>query len=224
MRRLLFLWLFLWLPASCLLAQDIAPWVTVSGQVVQAGKGTSMSGVSIVARPSRSGTTTLANGTFKLKAHPGDTITFSSIGFQNATYFVLKTALQANIRIQLTEKSTELSEVEVSTRPSAEKIARALRNKKRPPEPDPMMAPAPGKPLFKEKPTVAVKASAYHNPVSALYEKYSKEGKEKQKMADILNGIEQAKRDSIARAKEAAYDQLFLDRNEFFKNPYYRRW
>jgi hypothetical protein len=205
-------------------AQTQAGWVLVSGKVVQASKETPLASVSIVARPSRSGTTTLANGAFKLKAQPGDTITFSSLGFKNASYLVTKSAAQANLKIVLTEKATDLNEVEITNRPSAEKIARALRNQKRPPLPDPVKAPPPGKPLFKEKPPVAVKVSAYHNPATFLYDKYSREGKENQKMADILEGIEKAKQDSIARRKEAHYDSLFLDRNEYFKNPYYRRW
>jgi hypothetical protein len=209
------------------MAQTQTPWVLVSGQVVQAGKENPLASVSIVARPSRSGTTSLVNGTFKLKAKPGDTITFSSLGFENGTYLVLKTAVQANIKIVLAEKSTELQEVEVSNRPSAEKIARALRNKKRPPEPQPVKAAPPGKPLFEEKPTVAVKVSAYSNPATFLYDKFSREGKENQKMAEILEALEakeKAKQDSIKRRKEEEYDKLFLDRNEYFKNPYYRRW
>jgi hypothetical protein len=224
MQRLFFFLVFFLLSVTTVQAQQQPGWVTVSGRVLQAGKETPMAQVSVVARPSRSGTTTAANGTFTLKAHPGDTVTFSSVGFQNGTYFVLKSALQANIRIVLAEKSTELSEVEVSTRPSAEKIARALRNQKRPPEPDPIKAPPPGKPLFKEKPAVAVQPSAYHNPATFLYDKYSREGKEKEKMANILKVKAQAIQDSITQQKEAAYDQLFLDRNEYFKNPYYRRW
>jgi hypothetical protein len=156
-----------------------------------------------------------------LKAKPGDTITFSSIGFKNATYFVTKSATQTNLKILLTEASQELREVEITTRPSAEKINRVLRNMKRAPEPDPTTAPPPPKPLFEEKETTPVKANAFNNPATVLYDKFSKEGKERQKM----EAIQQAKRDSAARKKVIEYDKLFLDRNKPFKEDYfyYRR-
>ncbi len=205
-------------------AQQQAGWVNLSGRVLQANSKVPLTSVSVVARPSRSGTTTLLNGIFKLKAKPGDTVTFSSIGFENAMYLVSKNPIQANILILLAEKSTELKEVEINTRPSAEKIARALRNQKRKPEPDPIKAPPAPKPLFAEKPTVAVKPSAYNNPASFLYDKYSRAGKERQQMQAIQEYIQNAKRDSIKRKKEEEYDNLFLDHNEPFKNPYYRRW
>ncbi|MBK0404095.1 carboxypeptidase-like regulatory domain-containing protein [Adhaeribacter sp. BT258] len=205
-------------------AQTQAVWVTVSGQVMQAETNKPLTGVSLVARPSRSGTTTQADGTFRLKARPGDTITFSSVGFQNASYFVSKTLLQANVKIVLLEKSQELQEVEITTRPSAEKINRVLRNMKREPEPSPTKAPPPPQPLFEEKETTPVKPGAISNPASFLYDKYSKEGKERQKMNEILEEKQRLKRDSVNRKKEVEYDKLFLDRNQPFKqNHFYYR-
>jgi hypothetical protein len=218
--RFLFL-LILLFSGNLVLAQMPQEWVLVSGRVLQAETNKPLASVTLIARPSRSGTTTLADGSFKLKASPGDTITFSSIGFKSGSYVVNKTANQANIRILLSEKAQELQEVEISSRPSAEKINRALRNMKRAPEPDPTKAPPPPKPLFEEKETTPVQATAFENPASFLYEKFSKEGKERQKMAEI----QQAKRDSVTRKKEIEYDQLFLDRNKPFKQDYfyYRR-
>ena len=202
-------------------AQTQTDWVLVSGRVLQAETSKPLPGVTLVARPSRSGTTTLADGTFKLKAKPGDTITFSSVGFQNATYFVQKTAAQPNVKILLAEKTQELQEIEISSRPSAEKINRVLRNMKHAPEPSPTKAPPAPEPLFEEKETKPVEASVIKNPASFLYDKYSKEGKERQKMEAIY----QAKRDSAARKKQEDYDKLFLDRNRPFKQDYfyYRR-
>jgi hypothetical protein len=220
MLRFLFLLIF-FLGGFICQAQNQAIWVTVSGQVIQAETNKPLTGVSLVARPSRSGTTTQADGTFKLKARPGDTITFSSVGFQNATYFVSKTALQANLKIVLSEKSQELQEVEITSRPSAEKINRVLRNMKREPEPSPTKAPPPPKPLFEEKETTPVKPGAMTNPASFLYDKYSKEGKERQKMNDILEEKQRIKRDSVNRKKEVEYDQLFLDRNQPYKQNYF---
>ncbi|MFC5271582.1 carboxypeptidase-like regulatory domain-containing protein [Adhaeribacter terreus] len=218
--RFLFLLIFL-ISGSLGWAQTQSEWVVVSGRVLQAETNKPLASVTLIARPSRSGTTTLADGSFKLKAKPGDTITFSSVGFKNATYLVSKTALQPNLKILLAEKSQELQEVEITSRPSAEKINRALRNMKREPEPDPTKAPPPPKPLFEEKETTPVQATAFENPASFLYEKYSREGKERQKMAEI----QKAKRDSVAQKKQTEYDQLFLDRNKPFKQDYfyYRR-
>jgi hypothetical protein len=216
MQRYLFLLIFLF-AGNLVWAQTQNGWVLVSGRVLQAETNKPLASVTLVARPSRSGTTTLADGTFKLKAKPGDTITFSSIGFKNAGYVVSKIATQPNVKIMLSEKSQELQEVEITSRPSAEKISRVLRNMKRPPEPSPTKAPPPPKPLFEEKITTPVKISAYNNPASFLYEKYSKAGKERQKMADI----QQAVIDSVNQKKEAEYDKLFLDRNRPFKEEYF---
>ncbi|KAA9340896.1 carboxypeptidase-like regulatory domain-containing protein [Adhaeribacter soli] len=192
--------------------QTQKPAVTISGRVVADSTLAPLQGVSIVARPSRFGTISQANGAFQLKANPGDTLVFSSVGFENGRYVVTQSPNQV-IKVVLKEKSTLLKEVEVSTRPSAEKINRALRNMKRPPEPDPIKAPPPAKPLIAEKPTVEIKPAAFSNPASFLYEKYSREGKERQKMEEI----QQAKKDSASRKKEAEYDKLFLDRNKPFK-------
>jgi hypothetical protein len=198
--------------AGQVFGQTQKPVATISGRVVADSTQAALQGVSIVARPSRFGTISQASGTFQLKANPGDTLIFSSIGFENGRYVVTKSPSQV-IKVVLKEKSTLLKEVEVSTRPSPEKINRALRNMKRPPEPDPIKAPPPAKPLIAEKPTVEIKPAAFSNPASFLYEKYSREGKERQKMEEIR----QAKKDSAARKKEAEYDNLFLDRNKPFK-------
>jgi hypothetical protein len=193
-------------------AQNPKPLVTVSGLVLSDSTKTPLPRISVIARPSRFGTTTQANGSFKIKAAPGDTLYFSSVGYKTGIYVVTKYSNQI-VKIYLSEKSTMLKEVEVSTRPSADKINRALRNKKQAPAPDPVKAPPPPKPMFVEKPVQPVAPSAFNNPASFLYEKYSREGKEKQKMADI----NQAKQDSINAKKEAQYDKLFLDRNKPFR-------
>ena len=221
-----FLLLILLFSGNLLLAQTPQTWVTVSGRVTEAESGKPMAGVSLVARPSRSGTATQTNGTFRLKAQPGDTIIFSSVGFENATYLVAKSAVQANLQISLSEKTQQLREVEITTRPSPEKINRALRNMKRAPEPSPTKAPPAPEPMFEEKVTTPVNPGAISNPASFLYNKFSKEGKEQQKMSEILEMKQRHYEDSVQRKKEADYDKLFLDRNQPFKQPqyyYYRR-
>ena len=198
------------------------PLVTVSGRVLDAGTQTPLGSISIIVRPSRMGTTTRPDGSFGLKARPGDTLTFSSVGFKNATYFVTKSDPQSNLKILLQEAPVQLQEVQVDTRLSAEKVNRVLRNMKRPPEPDPVKAPPAPEPLFEEKETVPVKATIL-NPATFMYDKFSKEGVQRQKMEEIRR----EKNDSIRWRKEQEYDNLFLDRNLPFKHyivPYpYRR-
>lgn len=210
LRFLALAWFFLFAVKG--FCQTAKPTVVISGRVIADSTLAPLHGVSITARPSRLGGLSQANGTFQLKANPGDTLIFSSVGYANGRYLVTKSPAQV-IKMVLREKSTLLNEVEISTRPSPEKINRALRNIKRPPEPDPVKAPPAPQPLFEEKPTQAVKPGVLSNPASFFYDKYSREGKESQKMEEIM----QAKRDSAARKKEAAYDKLFLDRNRPFK-------
>ena len=197
-------------------AQTSQASVRVSGSVLQAADQKPLPGVTIVARPGRLATTSMANGSFSIKAKPGDTLVFYSVGFKNARYLVTTKAEQV-IKIKLQQQDVKLQEVEITSRPSAEKINRAMRNMKKKPEPDPIKAPPAPEPLWEEKETTPVKVNAYNNPATFLYDKYSKEGKEKQKMEAIY----QQKADSAARAKEAKYDELFLDRNKPFKEQYF---
>ena len=215
MRHFLALVCFLFL-AFAGFAQTQAPTVKVSGRVLQASDQKPLAGVTIVARPGRTATTTSATGNFSMKARPGDTLVFYSVGFKNARYLVLKNPEQV-INILLQQQDIALQEVEITSRPSAEKINRALRNMKKPAEPSPTKAPPAPEPLWEEKETTPVKPNAYNNPATFLYDKFSKEGKERQKMEEIY----QQKADSAARAKEAEYDKLFLDRNKPFKEQYF---
>lgn len=215
MRRLLAFFCFFCLSLAGQ-AQTPQASVRVSGSVLQAADQKPLSGVTIVARPGRLATTSMANGSFSIKAKPGDTLVFYSVGFKNARYLVSTKAEQV-IKIKLEQQDVKLQEVEITSRPSAEKINRAMRNMKKKPEPDPIKAPPAPEPLWEEKETTPVKVNAYNNPATFLYDKYSKEGKEKQKMEAIY----QQKADSAARAKEAKYDELFLDRNKPFKEQYF---
>ncbi len=62
----------------------VAPLAVVSGTVTS--KGTPLSGVSVLAKPSNRGTTTDANGKYSLTIKDGDkTISFSSVGFISQT-------------------------------------------------------------------------------------------------------------------------------------------
>jgi CarboxypepD_reg-like domain len=56
--------------------------VEISGKVAD-DKGNPISGVSIQEKSSKRGTTSDANGLFKLSAKPGSTLIFSSVGFEN---------------------------------------------------------------------------------------------------------------------------------------------
>jgi len=98
-----------------------------------------------------------------------------------------------------------------SDRPDRAVINRALRNikrpvppatsqVKRPPKPQPLFAVDSAAPRAVPKPSIA-------SPVSLLYEEFSRAGKERRKMAEILEA-EQAEK---ARQARARYNKAFKD-------------
>ena len=185
--------------------------VKISGKILQVSTEVPLQGISIFAKTGRQGTVSTINGSFQIMAMPGDTLYFRSVGYKTLKYLVTKA--QVNLKILLAQESMQLKEVEVNSRPSAEKINRALRNMKRPPEPDPIKAPPPPVPLFEEKEYTPNAPVVYKNPISFMYDQFSKEGKQNQKIEEILK----QRADSVARKKQAEDDKLFLDRNKQFK-------
>jgi hypothetical protein len=98
-----------------------------------------------------------------------------------------------------------LQEVEVTSRPSEEMIQRALRNMKhdkisqvKKPGYDPAYEPAPPPPAG--PPTIA-------SPISLLYDMLSKEGKERQKLQELL--LKQAA--ERQKKEQENYNRFFKD-------------
>src|SRR5688572_3345041 len=89
-------------------AQTPQPTVRVSGQVVQNADQKTLAGVTVVVRPGRLATTSTANGSFSIKARPGDTLVFYSVGFKNERYLVSKKPEQViKIILQQQDRSEE---------------------------------------------------------------------------------------------------------------------
>jgi TonB-linked SusC/RagA family outer membrane protein len=82
----------------------------ISGQVAD-DKGNPIPGVSVQEKSTKRGTTTDANGFFKLAVKPGTTLIFTSIGFDTRQFVVAKSG---NQNITLTASNTALSEVVVT--------------------------------------------------------------------------------------------------------------
>lgn len=88
----------------------MAQTVEVTGRVAD-DKGSPISGASIQEKNSKKGTTSDANGNFKLSVKPGSTLIISSIGFERKTLVVDKAG---SIAIALTPSNTTMDEVVVT--------------------------------------------------------------------------------------------------------------
>lgn len=101
---------------SCLvgmvfLLQAMAQNVEISGKVVD-DKGNGIAGVSVQEKNSRRGTTTDANGLFKIAVKPGSTLILSSVGFDRKQVVVDKNS--TSLSVAMTTTNQALSEVVVT--------------------------------------------------------------------------------------------------------------
>jgi len=186
----------------------------LTGTVLNAKSSQPLESVTILKKQTRRGTVTNAAGKFQLMVTPNDTLVIRSVGFKTQLYVVhAQTKSNFNMVIHLEEGSQELPEVAVVGGLDYEKVNRALRNQKRPPEPKVAVKPPAPKPLYPEFKGVPITPSIL-NPISFLYDMFSVEGKDKRKLAEIL-AAEAARRKALEeKKKQQAYDSLFLDRNE----------
>jgi len=83
----------------------------VTGEVVDAEEGSTLPGVNIVVKGTQIGTTTRANGSFRLEApSPADTLTFSFVGYEEQEVPI---SSRSEITVQLQPAVTALDEVVV---------------------------------------------------------------------------------------------------------------
>ena len=94
-----------------LMQTTIAQTVEVSGKVAD-DKGNPIAGVSVQEKSSKRGTTTDANGMFKLSVKPGSTLILSSVGFDRKQVVVDKSS--GSIAVVMTTANQALSEVVVT--------------------------------------------------------------------------------------------------------------
>jgi len=204
-----------WLLAVLLALGAVAPaqaQLRVSGTVSGADTRKPMPGATVQVQRTRRGVVTGASGDFSLEAMPTDTILFRALGYKPQRMPLGGTGLsQFIVRIQLERDSVRLGEVQVTgDRADRAVINRALRNIKRPKPPVVSQVKRPPKP----KPLFAVDSTApkapvptIANPVSLIYDQFSRSGKERRKMEEI----EAENRAEKARKARAEYNKSFKD-------------
>ena len=185
----------------------------LTGTILHAQTRKPLEGITILKTNTGRGTISDAAGLFRLMVQPDDTLLIRAVGFQSQRY-VVHTRAQTDftVEILLQEGSLTLPEVKVVGGLDYEKVNRALRNMKKPPQPKVAVKPPAPEPLYEEKKTVPV-APTIENPASLLYDMLSKEGKDRRKLEEIQEEEALKKKMQEERRKQQAYDSLFINRN-----------
>jgi len=90
-------------------AQEIQ---VLKGQIIVDSSQTA-SGVHVINMNAETGTTTDANGEFRIPANTGDTIFFSSVQFENRSLIIRASNFEETLKVRLIEKFNELDEVQL---------------------------------------------------------------------------------------------------------------
>ena len=161
--------------------------VRVRGLVLGAPDRRPIPGAGVFVTATRQGTVADVLGGFQLTIQRTDTLVIRAIGFV-PRFFTLKptTPEQIAIEIQLQPDSIQLGQVNITAdRPDRPEINRALRAIRRPSTAGAMLRRPVGKPIFEPRPVEAPAApEALQNPVSFLYEQFSRAGQNRRKLAE----------------------------------------
>ncbi len=164
-----------------------APFVRVRGLVVAAQDHHAIPGAGVFVTATRQGTVADVLGAFQLTIQRTDTLVVRAIGFA-PRFFTVKpnTPDQIAIEIALAPDSVQLGQVTITAdRPDRAEINRALRAIRRPTTAPPMLRRPVGKPIFAPGPVEAPPPpEALQNPVSFLYEQFSRAGRNRRKLAE----------------------------------------
>ncbi|MBD1396668.1 carboxypeptidase-like regulatory domain-containing protein [Pontibacter sp. JH31] len=180
--------------------------VRISGTILQADKTTPVPGAGIIRYGTTFGVVSDEDGKFLIDVDQSDTLLIRAIGFKPLLYLPRKLPVsEFRVNIVLQQDSVMLGEVEVTSRPSEEMIQRALRNMKRE-EPDYVKRPG-YQPDMEPGPPPPPVAPTPLNPISLLYDMFSKEGKQNQKLQQLLL-IEELKR---RKQEKDNYNRFFKD-------------
>ena len=95
----------------------------ISGKVTSSEDGSPLPGVSIAVKGTSKGTTTGADGNYKIAVGNGASLTFSFVGFENRTILV---GTQTSINVALANNTSELAEVTVTTALGIQRNAASL--------------------------------------------------------------------------------------------------
>jgi CarboxypepD_reg-like domain len=170
----------------CAQAPRPAP-IRVRGLVLGAVDRRPIPGAGVFVTETRQGTVADVLGAFQITIQRTDTLVIRAIGFESRRFTVKpNTPEQIAIEILLYPDSVQLSQVTIiGDRPDRPEINRALRAIRRPSTAPEMARRSVGKPIFEPKPTEAPEAPhALLNPVSFLYEQFSRSGRNRRKLAE----------------------------------------
>jgi hypothetical protein len=106
MKKLVLSWVLMMAVVSTLFAQTRQ----VTGKVTTSEDGSGLPGVSVSAKGSSKGTTTAADGSYKISVNDGASLVFSFVGFNSQSVAV---GTRGVIDVQLQVDNTQLSEVVV---------------------------------------------------------------------------------------------------------------
>lgn len=180
--------------------------IRVSGNVLKAGEKTPLGGIGVLIKESGTGTLTNEQGQFSLTIHRNDTVVFRAVGYKTVEYVpVVRSLAEVRVNVYLEEGSISLQEVEISSRPSQEKIDRYVRNMKRP-EVNNIRNPAPFVRFESDKPLTPI-APTIANPISLMYEMFSNEGKQRRRVKEME---EQRRLEDEARRRKH-FNRFFKD-------------
>jgi hypothetical protein len=184
--------------------------VRISGTVLQSDKVTPIPGAGIIRFGTTQGVVSDKEGKFLIDVDQSDTLLIRAVGFKPLLYLPRKLPVsELRVNLVLQEDSVMLGEVEITSRPSEEMIQRALRNMKRE---DPDYVKRPGyRPELEPGPPPPPVAPTPLSPFSLLYDMFSKEGKQNQKLQQLLL-IEEMKR---RRQEKENYNRFFKDNTGF---------
>lgn len=202
-------------------AQSRALWI--SGQVLRESDKTPIAGVSVFQKSTGQGMATNEQGQFRIQIPPSDTLVFRALGFKNKQYVPsLRSVTEIRINIVLEVETVQLQEVKVTPFATPEKVDRVLRNMKpRPAPPKPRLNPT--IPVFIVAPGPPAEINPFASPLSFLYEQFSKQGKQRTRLAQLVAAREQQKtlerlilrQDSIRQAR-LRYNRFFRDTTSYF--------
>ena len=191
-------------------AQAQAQLLRVSGTVSAADSRQPIPGATVRVERTRQGVAADVQGAFSLETLSTDTLQFRAVGYKTRRLPLGGSGLsQLIVQIVLVRDSVQLGEVRVTNdRPDRATINRALRNLRKPP-PQPVSQvkrPPKPKPLFPVDSTAPKPpVPTLENPISLIYDQFSRAGKERRKMEEI-QAKEQAEK---ARKAREEYNRSF---------------
>ena len=197
--------------------------IWVSGQVLQEKDKTPIAGVSVYQKSTGQGVATNEQGGFRLQIPASDTLVFRALGYKEKMYVpALRSVTELRVNILLQQETVQLKEVKVSQMATPEKVDRVLRNMKpRPAPPKPRLNPH--IPVLLIPPGPPEPADPILSPLTFLYEQFSKEGRQRSRVAKLMEERERQKelerliirQDSLRQAR-LRYNRFFRDTTSFY--------